>query len=62
VFKLAMTSACGREEPAVILQHSKYLADLHQFRISGKALARGIAPLRHRVEATGARPKIVAKR
>jgi len=47
VFELAMTAACGCEEPAVILEHSKHLADLHQFRISGKALARGIAPLRH---------------
>ena len=53
MFELAMTAACGREEPTVILQHSKYLADLHQFRISGEALARGIVPLRHNVRGEG---------
>ncbi len=55
MFELAMTAACGCEKRAVFLAHCKYLADLHQFRISGKVFARGIVSLRHNVEECGGR-------
>lgn len=59
MFELAMTAAGGREEPAVILKHSKYLADFHQIRRSGDVYVRGYGLLRHIALATRTRPMAV---